>query len=286
MILKAVILGAVQGISEFFPISSSGHLTLLGNLMGVQMDLTFTILLHLGTLLSVVLYFHREALRCLGELIGFFRDIWYNLQQFAEYRGAPEGPAYRKLVVGPYRKITLMMLVTMAPTVVLAVLLVPLSEQLNNNLLCAGMGLFVTALLLLVTSFTEVRKKGPREARFTDALLVGVFQGFSSFPGISRFGMTLSAGFISGFTAKFNRLYAYLLFIPTMIGAMILEGGRQHWTGSTMGVLPCICGFLASVAAGYLTIRVAVKVVSSLSLRGFSVYCACIGLISIVFYLF
>ena len=286
LVLKAVILGAVQGISEFFPISSSGHLSLIGNLLGVEMDLTFSILLHLGTLIAVLLNFHREVLRCLRELIGYFMDLYFNLRQFILYKGAPEGPGYRRMVAGSYRKMTLMLLLAMVPTVLLAVLFVPLSERLNRNLLCSGLGMLVTALLLLVTSFMEKKRKGPREARFADAVLIGAFQGFSAFPGISRFGMTLSAGFICGFSAKFNRLFAYLLFVPTLIGAIILEGGRQQWSGSTMGLLPSLAGMLCAVVVGYLTIRAAIKLISSLSsLRGFSVYCACVGLLSIVFYL-
>lgn len=285
LILKAIILGAVQGISEFFPVSSSGHLSLLGNLLGMEIDPMFNIMLHLGTLLAVFLYFYKEIVRCIRELAGIFRDLYHNFRQFAGYRGGPEGPVYVRVLSNTWRKIDCMLLLSMIPTAVLAFIIRPFAEMLNRNLLCSGLGLFITALLLFAASFTERSAKGPKEAKYSDALLVGVFQGFASFPGVSRFGMTLSSGFFSGFSSRFNRVYAFLLFIPTIAGAVILEGSRQPWTGNTVGILPCLCGMFAAFAFGLFTIRIAVRIITSVSLKGFAGYCACIGLLSIILYL-
>lgn len=284
--IKALILGILQGLTEFFPISSSGHLTLVGHLMGVEIDLTLSIMLHIGSLAAIVFYFYQEMRHCTHEMKGICCDFIHNVKQFLGYRGINEEPVYVKVVSNNYRKLTLMLFVAMLPTVVIAALLCPVTEYISGNLLCSGVGLMVTALVLLVASYVEKNKKGPREAKWKDALLVGCFQGFAVFPGVSRLGMTLSASFISGFTSKFSRIYCFLISIPTIAGAMILEGCRQNWTAASIGFFPSLIGMIAAFAVGYMTISKAMKIISFMSVRKFSIYCACMGMVSIIVYMF
>lgn len=285
LVLKAIILGAVQGVTEFFPVSSSGHLSLLGNAMGIQTDLLFTILLHIGSLAAVILYFRVEIIRCLIELKNIFKDIHYNIKRLLFYSGDIEGPRYKKVVSNNYRKLVTLLIVTMIPTVAISIILIPVVEMLNNNILCSGMGLLITALVLFVASYAGKNRKGPKEAKYTDALMIGAFQSIAVLPGVSRFGMVLSSSIFRGFTKKFAKLYSFLLLVPTIIGSLILEASRAGTAPTYIGILPGILGMITALAVGYCVIKFAVRVINRASLSIFAFYCVCIGFISILCYL-
>ncbi len=286
-ILQAALLGLVQGVTEFFPISSSGHLTLAGNLLGAEgaANLMFMVMLHLGTLAAVLSVFYKDVLRVLAELAGLIRDLFYNLKLC--FSGAVKGKtvSYRKILRGNYRKFSVLLLVSMIPTVIVAYLVSPIVEMLTGNLLASGLGLFVTALLLFVSSFIVTADRGPREAKFLDAFVIGSFQGFGAFPGNSRLAMALSSAFLSGFTKKFAVKYAFVLSVPTMIGAMILEASRSHAMDVHVAVFPCIVGMLVAAFVGYFVIRIALRFLSRKNNRFFAVYCLVVGILSIISYL-
>ena len=129
--------------------------------------------------------------------------------------------------------------------------------------------------------------KGPRDAKILDAVLVGAFQGFGAFPGNSRLAMALSSGFLSGFSRKFALKYAFVLSVPTVIGALILEAGRyQAGEAAAVGVLPCAVGMLDSAAEGFFVIRIALKLLNVKRKRFFAGYCLVIGILSIIGYLY
>ena len=286
-ILQAVLLGAVQGVTEFFPVSSSGHLTLISNLMGIESStsLMFVVMLHIGTLLAVIAVFYRDILRLLSELVRMIGDLFCKLKLWLGGHRNPENVRYRKIVSSNYRKFALMLLVSMIPTSIIGYLICPVSEAVTGNLLASGMGLLITALLLLVSSFMLGSDKGPREAKYVDAFLVGAFQGFSGFPGISRLGMTVSSSYLSGFSRKFVLKYSFILCVPTILGAIILEGTRTHTSTAALGVGPCLAGMAASAVVGFFIIRLAVRLISKKRNRIFAAYCIIIGIISVVGYL-
>lgn len=288
-ILQAVILGAVQGITEFFPVSSSGNLALISNIMGVgdEASLLFVVMLHVGTLSAVTLVFWKDILRLVAEWVRLLRDVCYNLRLLLGRRGRLDPPPYRKLVSGNYRKFSLMVMVTMIPTVIIGYLICPLAEAVTGNLLASGMGLLVTALLLLVSSFMPGSGKDPKKAKYTDAILIGAFQGFSGFPGISRLGMTVSSAFLSGFSRKFVLKYSFILCVPAILGAIILEGSRAHAQAgiSSVAVAPCLAGMITAAVVGFFVIRLALRLISKRGNRIFAAYCLIIGIISAVGYL-
>ncbi len=288
-IIQAVILGAVQGITEFFPVSSSGHLALISNKMGIgsETNLLFVIMLHLGTLLAVTVVFLPDIVKLTRELVHMLQDLFYNLKLLLSKDSSGQQPPYRKLVSGNYRKFSLMLVITMVPTVIIGYLICPLAEAVTGNLLASGMGLLVTALLLLVSSFMPKSGKDPRKARYTDAILIGAFQGFSGFPGISRLGMTLSSAYLSGFSRKFVLKYSFVLCVPAILGAIILEGGRVHRQAGALSVTlaPCLAGMATAAVVGFFVIRLAIRLISKKGNRIFAAYCMIIGMISAVEYL-
>jgi undecaprenyl-diphosphatase len=286
-VLQAILLGAVQGVTEFFPVSSSGHLTLVSNLLGVEgsASLMFMIMLHVGTLIAVVAVFYRDILRLASELVRMLLDLVENLRLYLAGRKSGKEIRYRKIVSGNYRKFALLLLVSMIPTCVIALLICPLTEALTGNLLASGMGLMITALLLLVASFVLGSDKGPMKARYSDAVLIGAFQGFSAFPGISRLGMTAASGYLNGFSRKFVIKYAFVLSVPVILGAMILEGRRANFYLGSTGILPCIAAMVTAAVVGYFTIKAAIRLISRKRLRGFAGYCIVMGILSVIGYL-
>ncbi len=284
-ILKALLLGAVQGATEFFPVSSSGHVALVVNLIGFETDLLFTIMLHMGTLASVVIYFRGELIKCLLGLCNVAADSGQSVKHSFFYGRPIADDESGKLLADSYHKIAVMLIVGMGATVLVAALLAPVAEELNDNLLCAGLGFFITALMLLVASYTKPGQKGPKEARMSDPFIIGLFQGAAVLPGVSRLAMSLSSGIYRGFSRKFARLYAFLLFVPTAAGAVIFEGIRSDWAFSSEGIAAAIAGMIASLVVGYIVIKAAMKILDRVSLRGFAAYCLCVGLLSIVIYL-
>ncbi len=285
LVLKALLLGAVQGLTEFFPVSSSGHLVLLGNLIGFETDLLFTIMLHIGSLFSVVIYFRTEIVKCLWGLCKLLSGSGKKIKRSFLYGHMANDDDNTKLLNDNYSKIALMIVVSMIPTVIVAILLASLVEEIHENMLCTGMGLLVTSLMLLIASLTKNGKKGPKEAELSDSFVIGLFQGVAVLTGFSRLAMALCFGIYRGFSRKFVRLYAFLLFVPTALGAIIYEGLYSDQSFQAAGIGVGIAGMLSALIVGYIVINAAMKIFDRTSFRSFAIYCFCIGLISIFLYL-
>ena len=283
--IKALLLGIIAGITDFLPVSSSGHITLFSNILGVEgeIDLMFIIAIHIGTMIAVILVYIKPFKRVLKEFAGLCADLSYNIKVAFSHSSGDR--RYKKAVRNQYRKLTVMILIALIPTAVIGILVTTLSESLVGNLLGSGIGLMVSALLLLVASFAGNTYKTPHEAKYVDAVLVGAFQGFSGFPGISRMGMTCSSGMLSGFSLKFTLMFTFLLEIPTVIGAFIVEAIRMRGVVSSVGFLYSFIALIAAAAVGYFVLSLVKKIFSNASSRIFAVYCFVIGIISIVIYI-
>lgn len=284
-VIKALILGIVAGVTDFLPVSASGHITIVSNIMGVEgeIDLLFIIAVHLGTLLSVLLVYYMSAYRCLTETFAIIGDILTNLLEFFSRTGREK--KYRRIITNHYRKLSVMILIALIPTIVIGILVTGLSENLIGNALGAGIGFFVSALLLLVASFAGRAFKGPHEAKYFDAFLVGAFQGFAGFPGISRLGMTVSSSFLSGFTSKLAILFSLMLSIPTVLGAFVFEAIRMKSAISTVGAGFTVISMFTATIVGYAVLMLLRRLVSQRYARVFSIYCLVAGVVSVIIYL-
>ena len=281
--LKAILLGVIQGLSEFLPISSAGHVALIGDLIGVKTDIGLLTMLHVGTLAAAILYFKKEILRCLNSLKDLTTDALYNARHAFSYSAHTKEIERRKLLSTDYRRFSVLLIAAVLPTAFICAILAYAAGIIISNVLCVAMGFFMTALILYVASFAARTSKGPREARLTDALIIGAFQGMAVFPGISRFAMTYSAGLYRGFSKKFARLFSLMLLVPTVIGATVFEiasGGSIQ-----IGFLPALCAMLTSFIVGCFTIRFALRLIQKMPVKVFSAYCLIIGAISILVYL-
>ena len=286
-VLRAVIMGLFQGITEFLPVSSSGHLAILKGVFGFESDtgVLFDVLLHLATLISICAVFYKDVLRIVLEFIGIVRDVALNFAAFSKSLSDNNVPKYRKIISSPYRRFTILLIVSTIPTAILGFLLRRVVEFTSSNLMVVGICLIGTGLCLILSDFLQISEKKLKEANYGDAFSIGVVQGIATLPGLSRSGTTITAALLCGFDRKFAAKYSFIMSIPAVLGALILELtqiGGETITGADVGC--CILGMVIATAVGFVALKVTMKMVVSNYFKYFSYYCFGIGVISIIIY--
>ena len=267
--LSAILLGLVQGLAEFLPISSSGHLAIAQNLLHLQTEVPefYDVLLHLGTLLAVFVAYWRGILDMIGE---FFRGIGDLARRSTP---TPVPPARRMIV-----------LIVIATLPLFAVLPIRGAVQgLSDNMVFIGCALIVTGFLLFASDLMRKGKKTERHATWTDALLVGVGQAVATMPGISRSGMTITTGCFCGFERKFAVRFSFLMSIPAILGANILSIADALESGVNWAELPMyLVGVVVAAVTGYLCIRLLKLIATKGKFGFFAYYCWGVGVLTLV----
>lgn len=266
-IFQAVLLGLVQGLTEFLPVSSSGHLVLVQKLLGVNPEtdfVLFSVLLHFGTLLAVVIAFWPDIKQLVIEFFGWIRDGFHLRDQ-------------------PYRRFLVLLLITVVP--MFAVLPVKsFVEESMGSTLIVGIMLLVTAALLLLSERFSHGHKTERDATWVDALVVGIMQCFAVMPGLSRSGTTIVGGMMRGFSREFSVRFAFIMSLPVILGANILEVGDAM---SSVPAMPTplyiyIIGVLVALLSGLAAIKLVRMIAKRGNFRPFFLYCTLIGIVTII----
>ncbi len=260
-IFQAIILGVVQGIGEFLPISSSGHLVLFENIMGVEEpDMFFDILLHMGTLIPI--------------LVVFWEDIW-------------------KYIKNPFQKYVYLLIVASIPAGVIGILFENYFEMLFAGTIFLGFGFIITGCLLLYADKPRDHSKGEKEMSYLDAVIIGFLQAFAMVPAVSRSGSTITGALSRGIDRETAAKFSFLMSIPVIGGAFLISVlqiiiGAE--TFDTTYTIPYLFGFFASMLSGYLAIKFMLMVIKKAKLKYFSYYVFVLGILvildNIVFHLF
>lgn len=288
-VLQAVMMGLLQGITEFLPVSSSGHLALIKGIFGYESDtgVLFDVLLHFATLISICAVFFKDIVRLATEFVGMMADIFGNAAAFSKSLSDNNQPRYRKIISSPYRKFVLCMLISTVPTAVLGMLLRKVVEFTSTNLMVVGICLIGTGLCLFLSDYLNISDKKLKEANYGDAFCIGVVQGAATLPGLSRSGTTITAALLCGFDRKFAAKYSFIMSIPAVLGALIIELtqiGHETITGSDVGC--CFLGMLVATAVGFFALKITMNLVVSKYFKYFSFYCFGIGAVSILVNIF
>ena len=258
--LQALLAGVIQGLTEFLPVSSSGHLVIFNALFGESGggDLAFTVFLHLATLLAVVVCFRKDVWALIRE---FFAALWDLL------RGRPNFKT-------PERRFLLMVIIATIPAVAAGMLikLLNLDSVLEN--------IFVVAVMLIVTAtfmFLIDRLKGvytEKDAPYKVALLTGCLQAVAILPGLSRSGSTIFGGVLGGLKKEFAVKFAFILSIPAILGAALLEGLDVIKAGGLdIQLTNWLVGFVAAAACGVLAIQFIKLLIKNNKFWVFGIYC-------------
>ena len=268
MTLGAVILLAIiQGLTEFFPVSSSGHLVLGQYFLGVQSPgVALEVALHLGTVISVIVVFFPDILGLIQGFFSFFID--------------PKGVNSKKLMV--YRKLIVLLVLGSIPTAVIGILFEDTFERLFKSPQLVGYTLILTGIILTISSRLHGRKPLDKVS-VTDAVIVGLGQGLAITPGISRSGLTISTSLLLGLDRDAATRFSFLLSVPAILGAAIFK--MPAIVNGTMGypLWWVMVGVAISALAGILAIRGLMSVLKQGKLQYFAYYVWVLGLITIVF---
>ncbi len=270
-VFKAFILGLIQGISEFLPISSSGHLSIAGRLMGMDPEssnlLSFNILLHVATLVAVFIVYYKDILEMIKAFFGMIGDLFTG-----------KGLRLKEFL---YRRLVVMLVAATIPAVIAALFLGDIIE--NPALWQIGIFLIITAILLFLSEKLGGGNIDLEKMSTKRAFLVGCFQGLGTLPGISRSGSTIVGGLFCKLNKETAVRFSFLLSIPAILGALVLDIKDIFTSGSqTLAIAPVLVGMITAAVSGYFAIRFLLKLVQKSKLSYFSYYCIAAGIFAII----
>jgi len=273
-VLMAVFLGLIQGIAEFLPISSSGHLAILQNLFNMdyseESHLLFDVLLHLGTLVSICAVYRVEIREMISDGIEYLRL-------------KSDSNADEPVVLKPPGRALLFIIIGTLPLFI-ALIFASTVARLFFNTFFIGFALIVTGCLLFVSSrFIKQGSKTDKTMTIADALLIGLAQAVAVLPGLSRSGTTIAVGLARGLTGAFAVRFSLLLSIPAVLGATIVSVFRAIRDGSDFSQLPTyLAGFVIAAGVGYFAIQFLRRLMAKNTFGNIAYYCWGIGLITII----
>ena len=269
-LLSAILLGLIQGVTEFLPISSSGHLAIAENLLHMsgssEVPGFFDVLLHLGTLVAVFIAYWSDIREMVIEL-------FYGVRDLAQRSTPTPAP--------PARRLILLIIVGTLP--LFAVLPIKDAvESLSGNMYFVAGALLVTGCLLFASDRVRPGRKTEKSATLLDVLLVGVAQAIATCPGISRSGTTITAGCFVGFDRRFAVRYSFLMSIPAILGANILSL-KDAVTDIIWADVPVyLVGVAVAAAVGYVCIRLLKMIADTGKFGFFAYYCWAVGIVTLI----
>lgn len=283
-LLQAILMGIIQGLTEFLPVSSSGHLALFKILFGVETEtgILYDVLLHVGTLLAICVVYYRDIWKLIAEGCCILRDVFINLFIFFKNKIHKETEPYRRIVNSSYRKFVVLIVVSTIPTGVIGFFGRDVVSMASEILIVPGICLIVTAVLLFFADHTKDGDKLPKSVTYTNAFGVGIAQGIATLPGLSRSGTTITACLLSGYQRNFAVKYSFLMSIPAILGALVLElKDMSGITVSSTEIVYYIIGMLTAAIVGYICIKTMLVIVRKKKFTGFAIYCLLVGALSI-----
>ena len=267
---EVIVLGIIQGLTEFLPISSSGHLALAQYFFGIkEPQLLFNIMLHVGTLGAIVVVFRR--------------DIWDIIVAIFGREPAPRSDSSYQMTKKSGRLFALLIIVATVPTVIIALIFDLFIEILFIMPLSISSMLLANGIILWLSGRSESVDVEPRDLNVVSALIVGAAQGISTLPGISRSGVTISAALMRGVDRAEAARFSLLLSVPAIIGAMLLR--LRDATSAGIPVWMIISGTLVAFIVGYAAIRVLLRTLRRGQFSTFAYYCWGIGTVASVGYM-
>ena len=259
-LIEALILGIVQGLTEFLPVSSSGHIEIAKVLLDIEIKeaLLFTVVLHLATAFSTIIVYRMDLL---GILKGWLSKGWNDEKKFA-----------------------LLVILSMIPATIIGLFLEDqIEEFFSGNMLLVGLMLVLTGIILLVSD--KVKKVGNSQLTYRQSALLGIVQAIAILPGISRSGSTIASGVLFGLKRDVAAKFSFIMVLPLILGASAKKMMEFQEVGASNGELPVtalLVGFLAAFISGLLALRWMIRLVQKSQLKWFAFYCFIVGCIAVI----
>ena len=284
-VLQSILLGIVQGLTEFLPVSSSGHLIILENILGIESEssLFFHLMLHMGTLVAIFWRFQKDLRRLGMETLRMIYRGLRNLKIFVTNKRNGSNEAYGRVIYNNYGKFASLLMITTVPTAMLGFVSRYIVLAAGTSTMACGVGFLLTSILLFVLGYSKFGKKIPRNTTFDRAMWIGICQGLAVFPGVSSLGVTIAVCILMGFNRKYAVKYGILASVPVIAGAFLAELthlGELQVTWSLAGIY--LVGTFAAAITGILVIRYMVSVTEKKKFLNFALYGLVIGAASII----
>ena len=271
--LSAAFLGLVQGVAEFLPISSSGHLSIFQNFLGLNQmaeggHVFFDLLLHLATLVAVCVFYRRDIMDIITQGITYVKSVGHPVPgEKKKY------PAVRLLVMMFFATLPLFLVLPIKDKV----------EGLYNNTLFIGFALIFCGAMLYISDRLPRRNKNEKNMTIKDALIIGLFQAVATVPGVSRSGATITGGIATGLDRQFAVKFSFLISIPAILGANILSIADAFEQSIDSALIPMyLVGMLVAAVSGYLCLMLLRWISRKGRFGGFAFYCWVVGVATII----
>ena len=273
-LINIIIQGIIQGLTEFLPVSSSGHLSITQHFMNVgEESLIISIVLHLGTLLAVFCAFYKTIWGMIKEFFFTIKDIFTGKFSWKD--------------MNDNRRMMIMVIIATA-------ILVPVyffkdfftSVEGDGDIIFEGWSFIFTAIILFLSDSCVKGFKTGKDMTIKDAITVGLFQCVALFPGVSRSGSTTTAGLFCGLTRETAVTYSFILGIPAILGGSVLELGDAVSSGVELDILPLIVGFCAAAITGFLSIALVKLIIKHDKFKIFGIYTLILGILCVGYGIF
>ena len=271
-IIQAIILGIIQGITEWLPISSSGHLVITKYLLNLQPDILFDVLLHYGSLIVILTMFYKDITKIVYALIpkSFFKRKYKTFKQHYYYR--------------QYRKLAYYIIIASIPTALAGYYLHDVFESLFSDIFAVSIALLITGLILFSTKFKSqypITRKNPNN--ILKSFTIGISQALAIIPGISRSGSTISTGLLLGFSRKQAARFSFLLAIPAIFGATLYQiNTTPNYVFNSEYLIPILVGTITSIIVGFLSLKWLLRIIKKGHLHRFAYYCWIVGILILI----
>ena len=265
-ILQGIIIGIVQGLTEFLPVSSSAHLVFIQNILGVQSSLAFDTFLHLGSLLAVLWFFRADIIKMIVSWISSLSDIIHGRFREGFYDD-------------PYKRLAWYVIIATIPVGLAGVFFEDSVDALfSGALYVPAFFLFVTGTILYLSQRMTSGSINFRNITGKHALFMGLGQACAILPGLSRSGTTIAAGLVAGLDKEFAAKFSFILSIPAILGAFILQV-KDIGSAMDANFLPVFLGFVAAFISGYIAIKWMLDLIQKRNLDIFAYYCWIVGIV-------
>lgn len=266
-VLEALLLGILQGVTEFLPISSSGHLVLGESLLGLEVETlkSFDVVVHLGTFAAIIIYFWKDV-------IGLFKGLFSYI-----------GLAKKSAGVTEYRSLIGYILIGTVPAVLVGLFLGDSIDFFFRNTLYVGLWMIIVGQVFLLAEWALKKFNKEEKINWKKAIVIGLAQAAALIPGVSRSGSTIAAGIFQGISREKAARFSFLLALPAIFGAGLLTGIKEFKAGGLeLEFVPLVVGFVVSLVAGFASVYFLMKFLKNHSLNVFAYYLFAVGAVSVI----
>ena len=263
-IFQAIIIGLIQGLTEFLPVSSSAHLIFAQHALGVSSDLAFDVMLHVGTLLAVVVFFFKDIVLMIYAFLLSIKDLF-------------TGKFIQGLREESYKRLAWYVILGTIPIGLVGVLFNDAVESIFTGVNIPAFFLLITGVLLYISQRINTGKIKQEDLTLKQSILIGCGQAIAILPGLSRSGTTIATGLTLGLDKEFAAKFSFLLSIPAIFGAAVVELKDLTLTDVNLGAY--VVGFIVAAVSGYLAIKFLLELIQKRSLDIFSYYCWIVGIV-------